>query len=304
MRYTYRYQSFFWPAVLILAGVIALLANTGRISSDRLVLLFDLWPVILIVIGLEIVIRRMWHGAQADLAGGLIALVAIVGSVGYVALAPNAGTHTLDTSATMSSGLAKASLEIDVAAATINMSGASLEDKLYTAHIEYSGQRPTATESSGAVTISQAENHNVPIFRSEKFTLDVRLNTSVPWNITINSAATTDKLNFGGVHVASVSLNTAASHDDLTLGPPSGVVPVTFNGAAMTVSVHRPSGTPVSIVVDGAGITLNADGQHKSAVGEITYQTPDFAGAQDAYKVEINGAACTVTLDKTSAGLD
>jgi len=29
MRYTYRYRSFFWPALLILAGVVALLVNTG-----------------------------------------------------------------------------------------------------------------------------------------------------------------------------------------------------------------------------------------------------------------------------------
>jgi len=300
VRYTYRYRSFFWPAVLILAGIIALLVNLGKISSDRLLLLFDLWPVILIVIGLEIVLRRTWQGAQAELAGAVIVVVAIAGSIGYVALAPNAAEHSADFSGTNPGGVPKASLEIDVAAATITISG-GLQDKLYTAHITYTGEVPQAAQDGTAVTISQQGEHNVPIFRSEKFTMDVRLSSSVTWDVTVNSAATTDHLNFSGVHVTSLSLNTAASHDDVTLGPPMGIVPVTFDGAAMTVEVHRPTGTPVSIAVSGAGITLNADGQHHSAVGDLNYNTPDFAGAQDAYKIEINGAACTVTLDKTKA---
>ncbi|HEX2647353.1 MAG TPA: DUF5668 domain-containing protein, partial [Candidatus Dormibacteraeota bacterium] len=210
MRYTYRYRSFFWPAVLILAGIVALLVNTGRISSDRLVLLFDLWPVILIVLGLEIVLRRTWQGAQAELAGAIIVVVAIAGSIGYVALAPNAGVQTLETSGNMSSGVQKASLEIDVAAATINISAGNLEDKLYTARIGYSGQKPTVTDSNGAVTISQEESHNFPVFRSEKFSVDLKLNTGLPWNVTINSAATTDTLDLGSVHVTGLTLNTAA----------------------------------------------------------------------------------------------
>jgi len=94
-----RYRSFFWPAVLILAGVIALLVNTGAIPGDRLYLLVDLWPVILIVVGLELIVRRSLHGASAELAAALIVLVAIAGAAGYVALSPNpSATHTGDWS--------------------------------------------------------------------------------------------------------------------------------------------------------------------------------------------------------------
>ena len=40
----HRYRSFFWPAVLILAGVVALLVNTGALSADRLYqLLEQIW---------------------------------------------------------------------------------------------------------------------------------------------------------------------------------------------------------------------------------------------------------------------
>ncbi|HKW08640.1 MAG TPA: DUF5668 domain-containing protein [Candidatus Dormibacteraeota bacterium] len=295
-----RYRSFFWPAVLILAGLIALLVNTGVISTDRLYLLFDLWPVILVVIGLEIIVRRTWQGAQADLAGALIVILAIAGSVAYVALAPSGGEHTVDLSVSSFSGIDKGSMSIDAGVANIDISGGDLGDELFTAHVTYTGPQPTMVSSNGDVTISQGPR-NSPALQSQRLTMTVRLNEILDWRVTINSAATTDHLDFSAIKLSAVDLNTAAGHDDLTLGSPTGIVPVTFNGAAMTVNVHRASGIPVSIAVNGAGITLNADGVHRTAIGELNYETSDFAGAKDAYKIEVDGAACTVTLDSTHA---
>src|SRR5258708_12249695 len=87
-----RYRSYFWPAVLILIGIVALLVNSGVISTDRLNLLFDLWPVILIVIGLELLARRTIPGQNGDVAGVLIVLLAAAAATPYVPLPPNPTT--------------------------------------------------------------------------------------------------------------------------------------------------------------------------------------------------------------------
>src|SRR5260370_29230189 len=108
-----RYRSYFWAAVLILIGIIALLVNSGVISTDHLNLLFDLWPVILIVIGLELLARRTIPGQNGDVAGVLIALLAAGGAIAYIALAPNPTTSgKLDSHATLGN-LTPAPLEID-----------------------------------------------------------------------------------------------------------------------------------------------------------------------------------------------
>ena len=75
------YRGVFWPAVLILVGVVALLANAGLISTDRLSLFADMWPLILIVIGLEMIARRRLQGAAADLAAVLIVVIAAGGTL-------------------------------------------------------------------------------------------------------------------------------------------------------------------------------------------------------------------------------
>jgi hypothetical protein len=266
-----RYRSFFWPAVLILAGLIALLVNTGAISGDRLALLFDLWPVVLIVIGLELIARRSLRGTTSDVAAALIVLVAVVGAVGYVVASPNpAGTHTSDASGALGS-VDKASIEVDAGAATVTISGsADLGSELYHAHFDYSGPSPEVTfdAGSGAVKISQP---NRGFFGSGKFTMTLQLNPSVPWGITVNTGASNNTINVANVHVSQLALNTGASRDEITLGAPSGAV------------------------------NLSVPGRQMHAFGDANYQTPGFSGAADAYKVEINGGACNVSLDNSVA---
>ncbi len=297
-----RYRSFFWPAVLILIGAFALLVNTGLVSTDRLSLLADLWPLILIVIGLELIVRRGVQGSAGDVAAVLIVLLAAGGAIAYVALAPNPGTtHKLDSSAAVGS-LDHASLEIDAGAATITIDGStSLGGDLYRAHIEYSGPKPDVTldRPNGSVTISQASSGFV--FQSHRFNLALQINPSVPWTIRSNGGAATETYRLAGVRVGSILISTGAGREDITLGRPSGIDTITINGGALTVHLHRPAGTAASVQVSGGAVSLDFDGHHSRAIGNVGESTQTPKTAPDLYRVEINGGACTVTMDTTPA---
>jgi hypothetical protein len=290
-----HYRGFFWPAVLILVGVIALLANAGIISTDRLALLVDLWPLVLIVIGLEIIARRGLQGAAGDVAAVLIVLIAAGGAIAYVGLAPNPGaTHTLDSSAPIGS-LSHAAVEVDVGAATITMSGdTSLEGKLYQAHIEYSGRKPDVSLDGSNGTLNISQSNNGFAFQARHFTLDLQLNAGVPWTITSNGGASTETYKLGTVHVRSMEINTGASREDITLGPPSGAVPITINGGALTVHLHRPAGAGASVTVSGGAISLDFDGHQQHAIGSLHEEA---LTGPDMYRVEVNGGACAVMMD-------
>ncbi len=294
-----QYRGFFWPAILILIGVVALLVNAGVISTDRLNLLFDMWPLLLVVIGLEMIVRRGVKGSAADVAAVLIVLLAIGGALAYVALAPNpSATGKLDTKAPVGS-LDHASLEVNVGAATISVVGSSaLEGDLYRAHIEYSGPKPDVSfdSSNGSLQISQGDSGFA--FRSRRFNLQLEINSSVPWKLASNSGASTDMFKLGAVHVASIQVNTGASREDITLGPPAGIVPITIDGGALTVHLHRPSGAGASVMVSGGAVSLDFDGHQNRGIG--TVQEASGSGS-DMYRVEVSGGACTVTMDASAA---
>ncbi len=81
-----QYRSIFWPIVLLGVGAIWLLSNLGYIQSIDLGFLVRLWPVLLIIIGLDILFGRVapWISAVLGLAiiGGLIAVLIYAPSLG------------------------------------------------------------------------------------------------------------------------------------------------------------------------------------------------------------------------------
>ena len=296
-----RYRSYFWPLVLIVIGLIALLIQLNVISSDRLYRLADLWPLILIVIGLELIARRALTGVAVDVATALILLIAGGAAIAYVALGPAipGGIRVLDTSAQVGN-LTAATVAVDVGAATINVQGSSsLGSDLYRAHIEYSGPTPRVTldKSTGELRISQEGGFFVS---NRHFVLDLQISPAVKWSIQVNSGAATDTFRLSEVKVGSIELNTGASREDITLGPPNGMVPISVNGGALTVRIHRPAGTQVAAHVSGGAVSLTGDGHRTGAIGSAKWQSDGYDSAANAYRIEVNGGACTVTVDTSS----
>jgi hypothetical protein len=300
MRTTYRYRSFFWPALLVLIGVVALLVNTGQIPIERLAQLIDLWPLVLIVIGIELILRRTVHGVAGDIAAALIVLLAIIGAASYVTLAPNpAATRTMDSSAELGSAGAM-TLALNVGGATVTVTDTAPSGQLYHAHIEYNGVTPTVSvdSSTNTLQIDQRDRNNLSVFQARKFALTLEISPEVTWAMIFNSGAATVKLSVPNTHVSSLTLNTGASTDDVTLGTPTAAVPVVFNAGAVTVHLHRPNGVPVSVEVSGAGLSLTVDGRSYHGLGHIT-ASQDLGSS--GYDVRVNGGACNVTVDTAAA---
>jgi hypothetical protein len=297
-----RYRSFFWPAILIIFGVMGLGVNLGAISGGRLYRLADLWPLILIVIGMVSISRRAWQGATRDLAAVLIVLIAVVGAAAYVAARGPVpiGSQTLNTSDTVGS-LKQATLHVSAGAVRLRVdSSDALGADLYRAHIEYSGPKPVVSldRTTGLLEISHSDDF--AFFADRSFALTLEVSSAVTWNISEDIGSANDTLNLSALKVGSIKLSTGASHDVITLGTPTGIVPISVEGGDLTVLVHRPAGTEASVRVSAGAVNLSADGTQYHGVGDETWQTSGYDHATDGYRVEVNGGASTVTMD-TSA---
>ncbi|TMB97409.1 MAG: hypothetical protein E6J40_08090 [Chloroflexi bacterium] len=191
-------------------------------------------------------------------------------------------------------------MRIDVGAANITVQGtSSIGGDLFKAHIEYSGRKPDVVldTSTGEVHISQSNTSGL-FFQNRRFVLSLQLNASVPWKIAVNSGASNDTLNLSSVHVSGIEVNTGASHETISVGSPSGTVPITINGGALTVNVHRPHGVATSVAVSGGAVNLSFDSRQSHAVGTLNALTSDYDSATDRYQLQVNGGACNVTVDQ------
>ena len=121
----------------------------------------------------------------------------------------------------------------------------------------------------------------LPGRRAACLVLDIHLNPSLPWSINGNSGAAPDTFQLAGLNVRSIELNTGASREHITLGKPSGIVPITINGGALTVHLHRPAGTLTELplaTTEWRGIRLPAAGgaylgnQVEKSKTQVVYQ--------------------------------
>ena len=75
-------------------------------------------------------------------------------------------------------------------------------------------------------------------------------------------------------------------------------MPITINGGALTVNVHRLHGVATSVAVSGGAVNLSFDGRQSHAVGTLNALTSDYDSATDRYQLQVNGGACNVTVDQ------
>jgi hypothetical protein len=291
-------RAYLLPVVLIVLGVLALVVNVGAIPTDRLYRLADLWPVLAIVLGLEILINSARLPSSVETtASVLVVVIALAGAGLYVALGPAvpSGTHTMTSRAPVA-GLTKATLEVDAGATELDVEGGSTGpvSDLFQAQITYSGPQPTVSvdRSTGRVVVKQ--NGRFGYFGDQAFHMDIQLNVAVSWSFEIRTGASSDKYVLSSARLRSLEIDTGASTEDITLGHPSGEVPVRINGGTLTVHLHRPPGIAASVKVSGGAVTLQFDGQRSGGIGTVSHST---GSAEDMFNVNVSGGTCAVSMD-------
>src|SRR5206468_910686 len=108
----------FWPLVLIALGLLFLLSNYGFISGVSWLAILNLWPLLLILIGLDIAFARRWPlptlvAEVLVIAAGLVLVAAAPSSGGLFVFGPGGGTGVSDVSAPRSGGVENLDLAIN-----------------------------------------------------------------------------------------------------------------------------------------------------------------------------------------------
>ena len=287
------------PGLLILVGAIALAANTGVLAWGSLYRLLDLWPLVLVLIGVELVLRSVADHRVATGLGLAVLMLAVVGSVAYVSAAPPVALGgSFDTTGPVG-GLQRASLSISSGASEITVGTQDLGDTLYNAHIVYSGARPEVSlDGSGELSI-KARNENVLGFlfgpRGHD-SIQLTLNSSLPWSVDVSGGASQVSLDLSSLSVSGVGISGGASQVRIDLGRPSGTVSIDVSGGASSVTLRRPPGVPVAVSVSGGATSVRLDGRAAGGIGSSELKSPDYDSASDRYSVDVSGGASSVVV--------
>ncbi|HJW84670.1 MAG TPA: DUF5668 domain-containing protein [Anaerolineae bacterium] len=302
--------SLFWPIVLIGVGVIFLLSNLGVITSNPWPTILNLWPVLLIVAGLDILLGRRSAGG---LVGAILGL-ALVAFVLWVLLArPNWPGLTF-SSAELKSQRVEAPLG-DVQSADVNIDFASGNNRVYAlgdsnklieGELSYYGDlRFDASASGSRANILVDTTANFTGFNfgfsqaGEKW--DVGLNTRPTYYLDLNLGSGGASLDLSRLRLSGGVVDVGSGSVDLTL-PASGTFRLQIDGGSGSLRVRLPRDAALRVEIDPGSGAFNPGARLQMISGPSrtneVYETDGFDAAQNAITLIIDGGSGSINIEE------
>ena len=268
-----------FPVLLIVAGLVFLLVNLGTFPDEAGWRLLQLWPLVLILAGVQILVPHLFRGAAAYVVTLILVLAVALGGLAYAIAGPGAGTgsFTRFDSSSPFTGQSSATIRIDDAADQINITAASTGSDLYQARIDYTRSAPQLSYDNGQLRITRDSNVFNP-WGSPRDVIALSVNQSVAWTILINGAGTNAKIDLSNARLQLLQLNGVGSNATLKLGSPAGAVRITANGVGVGVALEMPATAEYRVTVNGLGTSISGPAG-----------TPGWSTTPDRYDVSVDG---------------
>ena len=294
----YRRRGMFWPLVLIGVGLIALLANYGIVNRVSFVSILALWPVLLILLGIDIAFARRWPvptlAAEVVIIGAALLLAATQPSaLTFTSFTFNTGKDCPSPAASVSvprGSLQSLRLAINGGAARYRVTGGAAAALEATSDGTDVCLQDQSSATRGDVTLSQAGAHF-----GGAVTVNVRVPTDLPLSLTVNGGAGEFLVDLHDVKVTDVRMSVGASTTTIVLPQPTGDVAVRMEGGASNVNVEILAGVEARVTVSGGLVSSSSLNPRATKNGGVI-ETPGYSTATDRVTVNIAGGATSVTV--------
>lgn len=282
-----------WPLVLIVIGSVFLGANLGLWSGVRLVDVVMLWPLLLVLLGLELALahRHPVTALLSELAVLALAVVLIVLQPVYpqwFAFGPSRPGGASAVSVPRGSATAL-SLRLTGGAGTFTVHGGATDLVNVTSDDQ---DLVLETTGSNTVTVRVDQGRQGPRFGTAPSThVDARVASDVPASIGLDAGAGEFTVDLSDVKTTDARLSVGAASLRLVLPKPSGNVTITVSAGASSLVIEVPAGVEASITTTGALMSVRSENPRVSGT-----QTSGYASASDRVTVRVTAGASSVVI--------
>jgi hypothetical protein len=305
-----------WPLILIFLGGVFLLQNLGVLPANAWLGLWRLWPLVLVLIGVELLLsQHRWLAAAVAILVALFAVGVMAGAAGFP-FAPGPGRFG---GGSVSRAETQALRGASQAAITVRFGAGQLDvgpllnggpDDL--AAMSYDGPRDTAPQVQYAVAngtgrleyeLGGRTGAFMPFFnRAGGATgaahMGISVSPNVPVTLTVQTGATDARLDLSRLRVSSLDVSTGAASTWIRLPEAAGSTTVHVSGGAASLMLEVPQGVAAQIRQRGGLSTLSVDQARFPAAGgdETLFRSPDYNTAANKVDVTLETGLATIRV--------
>lgn len=305
-------RGLFWPLLLITIGLVFLLVNFGFIPGVTTLTLLHLWPLLLILAGIDIAIGRRWPLAALGIDVAVIALgLALLATQPTFVSGPffvfGDGAVGGERDVTVARQNATSlSLAINGGAGRFRVTGGS--SVLVEAHSANDDLRLRRADfdkagESADVRIDQSGNRRVGGTTTD---VETRIASNVATDLEVDGGAGEFIIDLTDVMVSRAEVNVGAASLTITLpkptvtpsaigAKPTGDVSIEVNAGASSIVIDVPEGVEARVTTSGALLQLRSTNSRLSVSGGSA-QTAGYASATARVSVRVTAGASSVTV--------
>jgi LiaI-LiaF-like transmembrane region len=300
-----------WPLLLIFLGAVFLLQNTGYLPPNFWTNLWRLWPVILVLVGVDLLLAH--HVPRIALAG-LIAIVLVLGALAMNTNLPviagnNSQTPVTSTTAVTQVGDAnQAAITVRFGAGQLNVGPLTTPGSDQLATMSYSGPpqlapAPHYSVKNGVGQLDYATNGRpgpgfpFPGNGADSARMDIELTSSVPESLTVQTGATDAHLDLSQLRVNTLDMSIGAATAWVRFPAAAGLTTAHISGGASTLTLEIPDGVAARIQHQGGLSTLNVDESRFPKVSDNMFRSPNYDTANNKVDLTIETGVTTIRVN-------
>lgn len=287
-------RSVLLPLLLILLGSYLLAQKLGWQLPNIGPLVVRFWPLLLIILGLELLLSR-WQRGLGLLLGLLISGALVWGFTTAGKIEVRAGV--IDTQIDQSlAGATRGEVTVDIDAANVRIEALPpgsdrFAEGTYSADGLQLEQRYNVKDGVGKLEL---DSHGTFLFFDikSKGMLDLRLNPDLPLVLEMDSSATDLNIDLSELQIEEFKLDMSASDGELIL-PSQGRIVVDASASSLTVVV--PPEVAARIRIDSSASSEVIDSERFVREGEY-YVTRGAQNAEKRIEVELQTSATSISI--------
>ncbi|UCH25951.1 MAG: hypothetical protein JSV66_18870 [Trueperaceae bacterium] len=285
------------PLILIVAGALLLVFNQGWLDFTALLPLLRLWPLLLIAVGLDIFLRGRYRLAVVL---GTVVVGALLLTVGVPGLKVQpAETHAIEVSL---DGARQAEIDLGVSVSRLKIGALDSAETLLSGTVDtHRGEqlnRDFRTSGDTAIFSLRSERRGparVTGPRGGDNIWDLRLSTSVPLELDIDSGVGRSDLDLSELQLKDLRMNTGVGESVVSL-PGRGRFEASIETGVGATTIYLPSALAARIKIDSGIGAVSVLGDFERQ-GEL-YLTPDYDGAEHRVDLSVEGGVGAIRIER------
>jgi hypothetical protein len=289
------------PVLLILAGVLVLAGNLGWLAWGSIWDLLDLWPVILIAIGVDLLTAGRYRWIVAAITIVVLAL-GMTGRVPFLGAGPGAAAETHDVQIPVEDA-DRAEIRIRVGVSELEVSALSGGSALVSGTVRTAEGETFAQDvqrRGGTADVELVSEHrgigNIRGGGNRGWNL--ALAQDIPTDLTVNTGVGRSRLDLRGVALTGLRVDAGVGEMVASLPlPTEGSYQASFDTGVGATTVRVPEDAAVRVAIDTGLGGITARGGFDALGGDV-YQTPGYANADERIEIRIDGGVGAITIER------